>query len=178
MSAPEHWLRGPIPGVEPLLQPAAHSLWQVLDDVEAAVEGLTAAELARTPGGAASVAFHLRHLTGSIDRLFTYARGESLNEAQRADLRAEQTPAAASDAPALLAGLRGTIDAAIAQLQGTPASALLIPREVGRAKLPSTMIGLLFHAAEHAQRHTGQIIATARIVRAGRALDHPGDASA
>lgn len=169
MSAPEHWLRGAIPGIEPLLQPAAHALRQVLDDVEAAVAGLTPGELARSPGGAASLAFHLRHLAGSTDRLFTYARGASLSEAQREMLRAEQTPEAAPDVDALLTALRATIDAAQAQLRATSSSVLLTPREVGRARLPSTVIGLLFHAAEHAQRHTGQIIATARIVRGTRA---------
>lgn len=168
MSAPEHWLRGPIPGIPPLLQPAAHALRQVLDDVEGAVAGLTPAELARSPGGAASLAFHLRHLAGSTDRLFTYARGESLSEAQRDCLRAEQEVNPNPDAGTLLAAVRATIDSALAQLAATSPSDLLAPREVGRARLPSTVLGLLFHAAEHAQRHTGQIIATARMVRGSR----------
>ncbi|HSA55913.1 MAG TPA: DinB family protein [Gemmatimonadaceae bacterium] len=168
MSAPEHWLRGPIAGIEPLLQPVAHALRQALDDVEGAIAGLTPDEIGLGPGGAASLAFHLRHLAGSTDRLFTYARGESLSGAQREALRAEEAREATPDAGALLAGVRATIDRALAQLRATPASALLSPREVGRARLPSTVLGLLFHAAEHAQRHTGQIVATAKIVRGMR----------
>lgn len=180
MNAPEHWLRGAIPGIEPLLQPAAHALRQVLDDVEAAVDGLTPEELARSPGGAASLAFHLRHLTGSTDRLFTYARGEPLKETQREALRAEQRIESPVDAAALLSSLRATLDAAESQLRATPASILLTPRDVGRAKLPSTVFGLLFHAAEHAQRHTGQIVATAKIVRGTRdgTAGSPGDTAA
>jgi uncharacterized damage-inducible protein DinB len=162
--ATEHWLRGPVPGIEPILQPAAHALLQCLDDVQAAIAGLSPEEFARSPGGAASVAFHLRHLSGSIDRLFTYARGEPLDTAQREALRREQS-AEAPDPASLMSALRATIDAALAQLRATPASGLLAPREVGRARLPSTVLGLLFHAAEHAQRHTGQIVATAKVVR-------------
>ena len=162
--ATEHWLRGPVPGIDPLLQPTAHALLQCLDDVTAAIAGLSPEELAHSPGGAAPVAFHLRHLSGSIDRLFTYARGEPLDDAQREGLRREQL-AEPPDPASLLSALRATIDAALEQLRATPAAELLVPREVGRARLPSTVMGLLFHAAEHAQRHTGQIIATAKIVR-------------
>lgn len=172
MSAPEHWLRGPIPGIPAYLQPAAHALRQVRDEVEQAVSGLSASQLTMTPGGAASLAFHLRHLAGSIDRLGTYARGESLTEAQRALLRAESSTDEAPDVGTLLQGVRHAIDAALAQMAATPPESLLTAREVGRARLPSTVLGLLFHLAEHAQRHTGQIIATAKVVR-GLGQDRP-----
>ncbi|HEX7121910.1 MAG TPA: DinB family protein [Gemmatimonadaceae bacterium] len=165
MSAPEHWLRGPVPGVDPRLQPAAHAFLQVRDDVSQAVQGLTAAELAMSPGGAASIAFHLRHLAGSIDRLCTYSRGEALSEVQRAVLAREQTADTEPDLAALLRDLNAAIDAALSQLASTPPESVLEPREVGRARLPSNVLGLLTHAAEHAQRHTGQIIATAKIIR-------------
>lgn len=165
MSAPEHWLRGPVPGVDPRLQPAAHAFLQAREDASQAVQGLTAAELALRPGGAASIAFHLRHLAGSTDRLCTYARGEALSDAQRAALAREQTAESEPDLEELLRDLHAAIDAALSQLAATPPEALLEPREVGRARLPSNVLGLLTHAAEHAQRHTGQIIATAKIVR-------------
>ncbi|HEX5830091.1 MAG TPA: DinB family protein, partial [Gemmatimonadaceae bacterium] len=92
MTAPEPWLRGPVPGVPDELQPAAHALLQAREDLPRAAAGLAPTELWMRPGGAASVGFHLRHLAGSLDRLFTYARGESLSPAQLAALAAEQSP--------------------------------------------------------------------------------------
>ena len=164
--AQEAWLRGPVRGVDPWLMPAAHALVQVRVDLAAAVEGLSSAQLAARPGGAASLEFHLRHLAGSIDRLLTYARGEALSEPQRRAAAAEATPSGSLDPAALLAGLSNAVDGALAQLRATDPKTLLEPRAVGRAALPSNVLGLLFHAAEHAQRHTGQAIATAKVVRA------------
>jgi len=161
---PEVWLRGAVPGVDPLLQPAAHALLQTVEDVERALDGLSADQIWASPGGAASIGFHVRHLAGSTDRLFTYARGERLNDAQRARLAAEKDPASV-DAASLLDDLRAGIEAALQHLRDTPASSLLEPRAVGRAALPTTVLGLLVHAGEHAQRHAGQITTTSRIVR-------------
>jgi uncharacterized damage-inducible protein DinB len=104
------------------------------------------------------------HLGGSTDRLLTYARGEMLSEAQKAAFRAESSPSSA-DTAALLGELRRSFDAAMAQLRATPASSLYDARAVGRAALPKTVIGLLFHAAEHSQRHAGQIVTMAKVVR-------------
>ena len=160
---PEVWLRGPVAGVDPLLMPAAHALMQTLEDAERETAHLSADDLWRPAGGAAPIGFHLRHLAGSIDRLLTYARGQKLNDSQRAALAGEK---AAGDPPAdatmLLDALRRTIDDALAQIQATPVSALNEPRTVGRAAVPTTVLGLLFHAAEHAQRHAGQIATTVR----------------
>ena len=161
---PEAWLRGPIPGIPASLQPVAHALVQVREEVERAVAGLTPGQLGARPAGAASLAFHLRHIPGSVDRLFTYARGESLKDAQRQALAAEKDEAA-PDPASLLAGLAAGIDGALARLREWPVDSLLEPRSVGRAALPSTVLGLLFHAAEHAQRHSGQVVVTARLVR-------------
>jgi uncharacterized damage-inducible protein DinB len=161
---PERWLRGPVEGVPALLQPAAHALLQTLDDIEAATEGLTNEQLWRSPGGAASIGYHLTHLSGSTDRLLTYARGEMLSDAQKAAFRAESNPPVA-DAVSLLADVRQAFDAALAQLRATPESSLTDARAVGRAGLPTTVIGLLFHVAEHSQRHAGQVVTTAKVVR-------------
>ncbi len=163
---PEVWLRGPIDGIPPLLQPAAHALQQVREDVDQAVEGLTAPELWARPGGTAAIGFHLLHLAGSLDRLLTYSRGEALSPAQRAALAAEQT--AYQDRPGLdhlLAGCRTGIERALDYLRTVPVEGLLQPREVGRQRLPSTTLGLIFHAAEHAARHAGQIATLVRVVR-------------
>lgn len=167
---PEAWLRGPLPGVSPWLQPAAHALVQAGEDAERAAQGLTIEELWMRPGGAAAAGFHLRHISGVLDRLLTYARGEQLSEAQFAALRTEGEPGdppAAVDA--LLRDLRAAIDHALEVLRSTPEASLLEPREVGRGRLPSTVLGLLSHAAEHAQRHTGQLITTVKVVRGRQA---------
>lgn len=164
---PEAWLRGPIPGIDPYLMPAAHALMQASEDLEHAARGLTAEQLWARPGGAAAPGFHLRHIAGVIDRLFTYARGETLNAAQREALSAESTPGdSPPDANTLIARAQRAIASALDTFRNTSHEELLAPRTVGRKQLPSTVLGLYSHAAEHAMRHTGQLITTAKIVRA------------
>jgi hypothetical protein len=160
---PEAWLRGPIAGFEPLLMPVAHALLQAREDLEQIAAETNADELWARAGDAATAGYHLQHLAGSLDRLFTYARGESLNDAQRQTLAREGTPGESPSA--LIAGALQAIDRALAQLQRTAPDTLLEPRAVGRAKLPATVIGLLFHGAEHTTRHVGQLITTLKIVR-------------
>lgn len=163
---PEVWMRGPVPGIPPLLQPVAHALLQALEDVQRTVSPLSPGELWARPGGAASVGFHVRHAAGSLDRLFIYARGEGLSAEQRAFLAAEGEPGSPpAEAATLAAAFEKQVDQALAQLRATPEATLLAPRGVGRLQLPSTVLGLLFHAAEHTQRHVGQIVTTARIVQ-------------
>src|SRR4051794_24327541 len=119
------------------------------------------------PAGRPSVGFHLRHAAGSLDRLFTYARGEALSAEQRAFLAAEAEPGSPPEpAAALVAAFERQVGHALAQLRETRESTLLETRGVGRLQLPSTVVGLLVHAAEHTQRHVGQIVPTARIARA------------
>lgn len=163
---PEYWLRGPVEGVPPLLQPVAHALLQAREETRAVVAGFPESLLWTRPAGVASVGFHLQHLAGVIDRLFTYARGEPLNEAQRAALSEEATPPEpAPTAAELIVRFERQVDRAIAQLRSTEESTLTETREVGRQRLPSTVLGLLFHAAEHTQRHLGQLIVTSRVQR-------------
>lgn len=166
MSEPEVWLRGALPDVPPLLQPVAHSLLQCREEVRASLQGLTPAQLWASPGSAAPAGYHARHAAGSLDRLLTYARGEQLTAAQRDALAGEATPDLAEGAAArLVAAFDAAVDRALAQLRATGEQILLEPRGVGRAQLPSTVIGLLFHAAEHTQRHAGQLATTVKIVR-------------
>lgn len=168
MTEPEVWLRGPLPDVPALLQPAAHSLLQSLEELRRTLPPLADAQLRARPGGAASVAYHVAHAAGSLDRLTTYARGEALDDAQLLALAAEaRVNDAPCDAAALLAMAESAIARAIAQIRATDAATLADRREVGRGRLPSTVIGLLFHAAEHTQRHTGQAMTTARVVAGG-----------
>jgi len=160
---PEVWLRGPLPDYPPALMPIAHALLQAREDVERVALDATADELWRRPGQAASAGYHLEHLAGSLDRLLTYARGEPLSDAQRAALLREGTPGPSG--AALVPGVLAVIDRALDQLRHTPVERLGDTREVGRARLPSTVLGLLYHAGEHTARHVGQLITTLKVVR-------------
>ena len=166
MSDPEVWLRGPIEDVAPLLQPVAHSLLQCRLEVRAIVPSLTVGQLWTWPGGAAPAGYHVRHAVGSLDRLLTYARGEQLSGEQLAALREEGRPDERDGIQdALVAEFDAAVEGALLQVRATDPSTLLEAREVGRARLPSTVLGLLFHAAEHTQRHVGQLATTAKVVK-------------
>lgn len=163
---PEWWQRGPVPDVPALLQPVAHVLLQLRDDVPSAVRSLTDTQWNARPGGVASVAFHVRHIGGVFDRMFTYARGDTLNAAQFAALALEPSPVEAHEIPGLLAWFTAQIDARLAALHAFDAAHLTDDRTLGRAKLPTTVIGCLVHAAEHGMRHFGQLSVTARVLTA------------
>jgi len=169
MSPPETWLRGPVPDIPPLLQPVAHALLQAAEEVAALLTDFPAEKLAERPLGLASVGFHLRHLTGVLDRTFTYARSEALRAAQLAYLAAEADPPTHPGAVAeLVVAFQQQVESALDQLKTTPESTLTDWRGVGRAWLPSTVLGLLTHAAEHTMRHVGQLLVTGRVVSGSR----------
>jgi hypothetical protein len=164
----EAWLRGPVEGVPAELMPAAHALIDAHEEIEAAARGLTVAQLWARPAGVASVGFHLRHVRGATGRLLTYARGEPLTEAQLAEARGEAQPGdPPPGAEELLRELADAIGDALDALRAVAPSSLGDARAIGRKRLPSTVRGLLFHAAEHARRHAGQVIVTARVARDG-----------
>jgi hypothetical protein len=146
--------------------PVVHALIQAREDLERLATEVPSENVWQRPGGAASIGFHVRHTGGALDRLFTYARGESLSDAQRAALKLEGE---AGDPPAtigsLVADVNQIIERAFDQLRATPMSSLLDERKIGRAGLPATVVGLLFHAAEHCTRHVGQAITTSRVLR-------------
>ena len=162
---PEPWLRGPITGIDPWLLPVAHAFVQAGDELARAAAGLSLDQLWARPGAAASVAFHIRHTAGATDRLLTYARGETLSDGQKQGAAAEAQEQPRLEAGSLLATLTAALESATAQLRQTPRESLLEFRGVGRSQLPSSVLGLLFHAAEHAQRHAGQAVTTAKILR-------------
>jgi uncharacterized damage-inducible protein DinB len=167
MANTEWWQRGPVGGVPGVLQPVAHILLQVQESVDELVAGLSEREWNARPAGVASAAFHVRHITGVIDRLFTYARGEALSDEQFAAMRAEGEPLLATDISSVLEALARRVDAAVAELRQIPVEVLGDYRSVGRAKLPSTVIGCLAHGAEHSMRHVGALSVTIRVVRGG-----------
>lgn len=167
MAELEAWLRGPLSDTPPLLQPVAHALLQAREEVAALMEGFPDTLLWERPGGVASAGFHLQHLTGVLDRLLTYARGELLNEAQLSAL--ENEGRGDEEVRALVTAFDAQVERALAQLRRTDTATLLEPRGVGRAQLPSTVLGLLVHAAEHTQRHVGQLLVTVRVLEASHA---------
>jgi uncharacterized damage-inducible protein DinB len=167
MANTEWWQRGPIDGIPAVLQPIAHVLLQVRESVGEIVEPLTEQEWNARPARVASAAFHVRHIAGVIDRLFTYARGNALSTEQVAAIRSEGQELLTADVATVLGTLSTRVDAAVAELRTIDVTTLSNFRGVGRTQLPSTVIGCLMHGAEHAMRHVGQLSVTARIVRSG-----------
>lgn len=169
---PEVWLRGPLPDMPVLLQPVAHALLQAQEEVQAFMSTFPGALLWERPAGVASPAFHLQHLTGVLDRLFTYARGEALSAGQLSALAAEGKLNENISVKTLLEAFETQIENSMAALKETDEKILTEAREVGRAKLPSTVIGLLTHAAEHTTRHVGQLLVTVKILLSQHQASH------
>lgn len=162
----EVWLRDPLEGIPPLLQPVAHALLQAREEVNTLMSEFPEILLWVMPVGMASPGFHLQHLAGVLDRLFTYARGETLTEHQLNKLALEgKMPEIGYSVNTLLEIFNRQVDDAIQQLSGTDELTLTDKRGVGRAQLPSTVIGLYVHAAEHIMRHVGQLLVTSGMLR-------------
>jgi hypothetical protein len=162
----EPWLRGTRTEIDAVRRQVLHALDLALEDIERWCAGLSDAEMNARPFDLPPVAFHLRHIARSLDRLLTYAEGRALTGAQRDALAGEME--ANAYAEVVLADVRvGLGDAAQRVLMVSQAS-YEEPRGVGRAMLPSTVGGLLVHCAEHTQRHVGQAVTTAKVVLALR----------
>ncbi len=162
----EVWLRGPLPGIPALLQPVAHALLQAKEEVNRLMADFPEIYLWIKPVGLASPGFHLQHMTGVIDRLFTYAQGELLTAEQMEYLHSEGTaPQKQDSVAALLDAFSARVDNAVAKLSTVNEDTLTQVRGVGRAQIPSTVIGLYMHTAEHIMRHSGQLLVTAKILR-------------
>ncbi|GEP92918.1 DinB superfamily protein [Chitinophaga terrae (ex Kim and Jung 2007)] len=163
--ATEYWMAGPVEGVPALLQPVAHALLQANQEVNELMQDFPESLLWEQPAGSASPGFHLQHMAGVLDRLFTYATSQPLTQRQFDYLAAEGKPTGSLEE--LLDHFNKQVHAALMQLIVTPEDSLTDFRGVGRKQLPSTVIGLLFHAAEHTMRHTGQLMVTVRILKSG-----------
>lgn len=161
----EPWMRGPVEGVDPLTCPALYAIQHVREDIAKWTEGLTAAQLWTSVQGLAPVGFHVRHIAGSTDRLLTYLQGGSLSEDQMRHLKSEDDWSLGSDRATLLAELEEALGKAEAVVRALDPSTLAEPRAIGRKKLPTTVAGLLQHVGEHAMRHVGEAIITAKVVR-------------
>ena len=165
MSQPEAWLLGRVEGISDAIMPVAHSLVQARRELTTLQAEVITTECLVSPGGAASTGFHIAHITGSLDRLFSYARGKNLTTSQRNYLAHEDTIANNATAVELFMAARDRLDHCLAQLTNVPDELLYQSRSVGRDQLPSTVIGLLFHAAEHTRMHIGQIRTTLKVIR-------------
>lgn len=167
-SREEPWLRGPLAGVHPLLAPTLHAFQQAEEDIVRWTEGLTAAQIWSQPHGLAPVGFHLRHIAGSVDRLTTYLRGEQLTTQQLEAARRETDDHEANRVPgrsALLQEVNAAFEESKQVIRALDPAILEQPRTVGRKQLPTTVIGLVVHLAEHTQRHVGELIITAKLAR-------------
>jgi uncharacterized damage-inducible protein DinB len=162
----EVWQRGPVENIPALLQPVAHALLQVREEVHAIMHGFPEKLLWEKPAGVASPAFHLQHITGVVDRLFTYARKELSSDQQMHLLSIEgKKLETASSMSQLLENLDRQVDKAIKELSSVNTDSLTQPRGVGRKQIPTTLIGLYFHAAEHSMRHIGQLLVTVKVLK-------------
>ena len=163
----EVWQRGPLQEMPDLLQPIAHALLQAEEELEEMMNNFSDELLWQRPANVASPGFHLQHLSGVLDRVFTYARNEPLTDFQLAQLHDEDVaPQQNVTVQSLLERFKRQIKTAIIQLQNTDEDTLKEYRGVGRKQLPSTVIGLLVHAAEHTMRHVGQLSVTVKILKA------------
>jgi hypothetical protein len=161
---PEPWLRGTNSDFAPVQRAVLHALELAKEDLEKWCGNLTDEQLNGRPAGLAPVAFHIRHIARSIDRLLTYAEGRDLSDDQMCALGTEL------DADATRDGVFGELGRALAKgtdrIKAFAANTLESPRAVGKKRLPTTVGGLLVHVADHTQRHVGQAITTAKVVLA------------
>jgi len=163
----EPWLRGTLTEMDAVRRQVLHALELAGEDVDRWCAGLSDAEMDARTFGLAPVAFHLRHIARSLDRLMTYAEGRQLSEGQMTALRSELEAGAVADE--VLAEVLAGLASAAERVRAISPQTYEEPRGVGRAMLPSTVGGLLVHCAEHTQRHAGQAVTTAKVVVGMRA---------
>lgn len=162
----EPWLRGTHTEVPAVGRAVLHALDLALDDLAKWTEGLTDAEVLSQPFTLPSVAFHLRHIARSVDRILTYAEGDQLTTEQLAALKAEQS--GEESLSALLAEVEASFSNAAERIRVLATADFDSFRGVGRKQLPTSIGGALIHVADHTQRHVGQVVTTAKVLKAMR----------
>ena len=162
----EYWLKGPIPEIPALLQPVAHALLQVQKELKELMVDFDESNLWIRPIGVASVGFHLQHLVGVLDRLFTYADGKALSENQLDYLKKEGVENMNITSEVLINNFDIQVERTLEILKKIDPESLTETRFVGRKQIESTVIGLIFHAAEHTTRHFGQLLVTVKTLQA------------
>jgi uncharacterized damage-inducible protein DinB len=162
----EPWLRGTLTDLPAVHRAVVHALELAREDIDKWCADLSDPELNARVSGITSVAFHLKHIGGSMDRLLTYAEGSRLTLEQTAAIKSELDSVA--NGKELFAGLRVAFGRSMQRIRALAAVNLEDARTVGGKQLPSSVGGLLVHVADHTQRHVGQAITTAKIIRAAR----------
>jgi hypothetical protein len=160
----EPWMRGTLGDVEPVRRAVLHALELAGEDVERWAAGLGDEGMFARPCGLPPVAFQLRHMVRSLDRLLTYAEDRALDEGQLAALKTEMDAGTAAE---VLAEFRVGLQRAMERVGAIDPATFAKVRGVGRKRLPTTVVGLLIHCAEHTQRHAGQMVTTVKVVTAG-----------
>jgi len=163
---PEPWLRGTLTETPAVQRAVVHALQAAEEDLTKWCTDLTDEEIRQRPAGLPSVAFHLRHIPGSIDRLLTYAEGRELSAEQLEAMKGEG--AAEASTSESLRALSNAVQSSAERIRGFTPAAFDEQRFVGRRRMPTTVGGLLVHVADHTQRHVGQAIATAKLLLANR----------
>jgi uncharacterized damage-inducible protein DinB len=161
--APEPWLRGTLTDVPAVQRAVLHALELAREDLTRWCGTLTDEQLNARPAGLPPVAFHLRHIARSLDRLLTYAEGRALSNEQLAAMKAEMPGATRNE---MFPELNQAFDESARRVRAFDVGALEQARNVGKKRLPTTVAGLLVHVADHTQRHVGQAVTTAKIVLA------------
>lgn len=162
LNSAEPWMRGTHADLDPVVRAVVHALELAVEDVAKWCEGMNEAEMFARPGGVAPVAFHLRHIVRSLDRLLTYAEGRSLDEKQLEELRTEMQEGAVAG---VLEEFGTGTNSALERVRAVRPETFGEARGVGRKRLPTTVAGLLIHCAEHTSRHVGQVVTTAGVIR-------------
>ena len=162
----EPWLSGSRADVPAVPRAVLHALDLVLDDITKWVDGLTDTEIHSAPFGLTPIAFHLRHIAGATDRILSYAEGNQISPEQLTTLKAEST--GSETLAQLIANLEASFSDAADRIRNLATANFNTPRSVGRKQLPTTLGGALIHVADHTQRHTGQVVTTAKLLKALR----------
>jgi uncharacterized damage-inducible protein DinB len=163
----EPWLRGTRSETPAVVRAVLHAIDLALENIADSTTDLTIDEIDARPYGLASIGFHIRHLTGALDRSLTYASGSGLPDAQFAAL-AEEKAGKGVPVDVLLGALRASAARATQRLQALDPADFEATRWIGRKRLATTLGGIVVHIADHTQRHTGQVVSTAKLLKALR----------
>lgn len=166
---PEPWLRGTHSELPAVIRAVLHAFELAREDAHKWTADLSENELHASPAGLTPISFHLRHIPGALDRLLTYAEGQQLSETQIAAMKAESQPGGPREE--LFNAFETGLAAATLRVRAFAGADLEERRAIGRKQLPASVGGILVHLADHTQRHTGQIVTTAKLLKA---LGQPG----
>lgn len=163
---PEPWLRGTLTDMPAVARAVLHAFELAQEDVNRWCGSLSEADFNARPSGLPPLAFHLRHIPRSLDRLLSYAEGNQLSVEQIAALKTEMETGASREA--LFTEFNQGLESAAQRVRALAAGDLEQPRFIGKKQLPTTVGGVLVHLADHTQRHVGQIVTTAKILLVGK----------